>query len=178
MRNSLAIIVLLLSVANIFSQNVEQSQLLAINEGISRLNTDENGITIETKIVIEKEEQSQRVKIIFWQETNNGFFFKHVNWQGNVELTLQSGEIIKLVDREMNGHSVLKGGHVGGYFVPDLYQRYAAYYLTDSECEKLKSSKVINVTYHLDDEFETSAKYLLIKDAKNRLGNQLVAIGK
>lgn len=149
---------------------------LALNEGITFTRTDNSGITIETKIVIEKE--NEQARIVFWQETTNGFLFKETNWMGQVSLELDNGDMVTLIDRNIKGHSMHPGGYIAGYFIPDIYQRYVTYYLTDNECEKLKKHKLVNVAYQLDDKFEPTTKYLYVKDDQFAIREQLIVIGK
>ena len=154
----------------------QRAPRLALNEGITYTKTENSGVTIETKIAIEKE--GEQAKIVFWQETNNGFLFKKTNWIGRVMLELDNGEMITLIDRNLKGHSMHPGGYIAGYFIPDIYQRHATYHLTDSECAKLKQRKLVSVAYQLDDEFEPTTKYLYVKDDQFALREQLEAIGK
>jgi len=140
------------------------------------VNTDKSGITIETRIAVEKE--GEKTKIVFWQETENGFIFKGVNWKGDVSLTLDNGETLVLKDANMKGHSIQLGGYVGGFYVPDLYQRFAAFYLTDGECSLLKQHSIRFITYWLDDKYDKHIQYLDLRGKSEALKSQLIAIGK
>ena len=167
---------LLAAIFLISANSNAQTGLLASNEGIVKVSTDENGITVETRIVIEKEDGL--AKIVFWQETRNGFFFRQANWTGNILLNLENGESMTLVDRNLKGHTMHPGAHIAGYFVPDVYQRYSAYYLSDFQCEQLKNIKLLSFVYHEDDEFETEPKTIYVDDIGQNLKVQIQAIGK
>lgn len=138
--------------------------------------TDDNGITVETRVYIESE--NDKTKIVFWQETNNGFFFNQTNWDGKVLLQLDNGEQITLIDHNMNGHHKQNGAYISGYFVPDLYQRYSSYYLTDLECQKLKENNLVRVTYHLDDEYDTREQVMDFGKDQLSLRSQFINIDK
>lgn len=157
------------SPAFLFAQNASSS-----HDGIQHVFTDASGIVIETRIVIEKE--NTRTKIVFWQETENGFIFKNVNWKGDVTLLLDNGESLRLKDTKMKGHLMQPGAYVAGIFVPDLYQRYAAYYLTSNECEMLKNHSVLLVSYSVDDKYDKDIHYLEINDTRQSLKAQLLAL--
>ena len=154
----------------------QENEMMALNRNPFITFTDHSGITIETQITVEKE--GEYILITFWEETNNGFLFKNENWEGNVVIGLDNGKKIELIDRNMNGHEMLRGGYIAGYFVPDLYQRYSSYFLSDAECKLLKNNEITNVAYQLDDEWGIQERFMTFGDKGFSLQNQLVAIGK
>ena len=92
---------------------------------------------------------------------------------------LENGETIKLIDRGMKGHNKIENGYTSKYgSTYDLCQRYAAFYLTPTECQKLKNSKLSRVAYQLDDAFETGTLYMNIQKNTNTIKKQLTAIGR
>jgi len=159
--------------ANLQSQS---PSLPTKSDDIEVVTTDKSGITVTTRIVVEKE--NEKTKIIFWQETENGFIFKDVNWKGDVELLLDNGETLTLNDSKMKGHLMERGGYMSGIFVPDIYIRYAAYYLTDLQCELLKKHSLMLVSYYVDDKYDKKIQYLELSDKTQSLKAQLTAIGK
>src|ERR1051325_6367359 len=160
---ALLTVVLLLS----FSAYAQDSSAITHSDGITYSSTDQSGITIETRIVIEKD--GDRAKITFWQETDNGFVFKNVNWHGDVELELDNGGVIHLKDTDLKGHSFEEGGYSSGYYIPDHYQRYSAYYLSAPECALLKKHALTEVRYSLDDKFEAGVHQMTISDPRRIL---------
>ncbi len=158
------------------SINAQENNFIAANDGISSVLNHKSGISIETRIVIEKE--SGQVKIIFWQETENGFIFKNINWKGEIALLLDNGESLRLRDANLKGHMMQPGAYIAGMYVPDLYQRYSAYYLSPEERELLKKHSVVLVSYFLDDNYEKDMQHLEVNDSGHSLKAQLVAIGK
>ena len=101
-----------------------------------------------------------------------------LNWKGDVILTLDNGETIRLKDSIMKGHIMQPGAYTAGCIVPDLYQRYSAYFLSPEECEMLKQHSVMLVSYFLDDKYDKGVQYLEVDDSRQALKAQLVAIGK
>ena len=155
---------------------VTQVNSLMASDGINDVSTDKSGITIETKIVVEQE--GDKTKIIFLQETENGFIFKRVNWKGDVTLLLDNGTSIVLKDSNIKGSSIERATYVAGFYVPDIYERYAAYYLTDEDCNLLKKHSIVLISYYLDDKYDKKPHYIEISDNNRSLNSQLAAIGK
>ena len=153
-----------------------QDKSLTTSDGLNNIYTDKSGITIETRIIIEKE--GEKAKIMFQQETENGFVFKNVNWKDDVTLMLDNGESIVLNKGKVNGSGMERGGYVGWFFVPDLYHRDTAFYLSEDECRLLKEHSVLLVSYYLDDKYDKKIHYLEISDKNQALKSQLTAIGK
>lgn len=153
-----------------------QNRSLVSSDGLDHLETDKSGITIQTRIVIEKDED--KTKIVFIQETENGFVFKNVNWKGDVKLLLDNGEIIVLEDSRMTSSHIERGGLIGGFYVPDIYQRQAAFYLSEEECDLLKQHSIVLVSYLLDDKYDKNVHYLEINDKNQALKTQLIAVEK
>ena len=145
-------------------------------DGIRHVYMDKSGITIETRIVLDKEDE--KIKIVFWQQTENGFIFKGINWKGDVSMTLYNGETIVLKDSGMHGHTLERGGYVGGFQIPDIYKRYTAYFLSDSECDLLKQHAILMVSYKLDDKYDNNLRHMEISDKNHLLKSQLTALGK
>lgn len=156
--------------------NITAQENNATDTAVQYVTTDKSGITIETRIAVEKE--GAKAKIIFWQETENGFIFKGVNWKGDVSLTLDNGETLVLKDNNMKGSSIRLGGYVGGFYVPDLYQRFTAFYLSDEECNLLKQHSIRLISYSLDDKYNRQPQRLELSGKSEMLKSQLTAIGK
>ncbi|MDZ4845195.1 MAG: hypothetical protein SH857_06555 [Chitinophagales bacterium] len=154
-----------------FAQNAQS----AGNDVVRSVITDKSGITIETRIVLEK--AGEQAKITFLQETENGFIFKNVNWTGSVLLYLENGATIHLEDSNMKRQAVQLGGYIGGYYVPNRYERYASYILSTEECALLRQSSIKRVEYYLDDNYNKHAHSLELQDQNQFLKAQLTAIG-
>lgn len=152
-----------------------QSAPTAKNDVVRTVITDESGITIETRIVLEK--AGEQAKITFLQETENGFIFKNVNWTGSVLIHLENGETIHLEDSNMKRHSVQLGGYIAGYYVPNRYERSASYILSAEECDFLRQSSIKRVEYMLEDAYNKQKHYLDFQDQNQLLRAQLTAIG-
>ena len=135
------------------------------------------GDDIKTSVTIAKE--GEKTMIIFWQETSDCHIFPHSSWEGNVVLYLENSETIKLIDRGIKGHNKIENGYKPAYGSNyDLCQRYAAFYLTYEECQKLKKSNLSRVAYQLDDAFETGTNYMTVQENASTLKTQLSVIGK
>lgn len=145
------------------------------NDVVRTVTTDESGITIETRIVLEK--AGELAKITFQQETENGFIFKNVNWTGIVSLYLENGTTIHLEDSKMKRQAVQLGGYIAGYYVPNRYERYASYILSVEKCALLRQSSIKRVEYALDDVYNKQRHYLDLQDQNQLLKAQLTAIG-
>lgn len=151
------------------------SQSLPTRDGITYVFTDESGVTIETRIDVQKE--GEKAKIIFWQETDNGFIFKDVSWKGDVVLHLENGETIRLKDTRMKGHYNQPGAYIAGYFVPNHYERYSTYLLSNEQCFLLKKSSIMRVDYTLDSKDDKGLHHLEVNDHDQMLKSQLAAQG-
>lgn len=154
----------------------QESDIPPDSDVIKAVITEKSGETIETRITVEND--NGKAKLVFTQETENGFIFKSVHWKGDVSLLLSNGETIRLKDSKMKGSSIQRGGYIGGFMVPDIYQRYAAFYLTDEQCEKLKKNSVMLVSYTLDDKYDKDVHYIEVDVNNNSLKYQLSSIGK
>lgn len=154
-----------------FAQNAP----IASNDIVRSVITDESGVTIETRIVLEK--AGEQAKITFLQETENGFVFKNVNWTGSVLLYLENGATIHLEDSKMKRQAVQLGGYIAGYYVPNRYERSASYMLSVEECVLLRQSSIKRVEYMLDDAYNKQKHYLDLHDQNQLLKAQLTAIG-
>ncbi|MEM6299589.1 MAG: hypothetical protein AAF740_12950 [Bacteroidota bacterium] len=97
-------------------------------------------------------------------------FFNDV-WTGTVTLYLGNGQTIKLLDRNIKGQNKHESD-------PPIYERYAAYYLTDAECVQLKKSPLSSVTYRTISGFETGTNHLEVARNSDTLIEQLKAIGR
>ncbi len=145
-------------------------------EGVASVTTDRSGVTIETQVIIEQE--GDNAKITFWQETENGFIFRKVNWTQGVVLKLDNGQAVRLSQIHANGQILQKGGYSEGYFVPDLYQRYTSFLLSPSDCKKLKEHNIVQVSYQLNDNFDHKIHHVPIDDSEEIVRSQLVAFEK
>ena len=152
-----------------------QSAPIAGNDVVRSVITDESGITIETRIVLEK--AGEQAKITFLQETENGFIFKNINWTGEVVLYLENGTKIHLEDSKMKRQAVQLGGYIAGYYVANRYERYASYIMSVEECALLRQSSIKRVEYMLDDIYDKQKHYLDLQDQNQLLKAQLMAIG-
>lgn len=152
-----------------------QNAPIAGNDVVRSVITDESGITIETRIVLEK--AGEQAKITFLQETENGFIFKNVNWTGEVALHLENGTTIYLEDSNMKRQTMQPGAYIAGYYVPNRYERSASYLLNAEECNLLRQSSITRVEYRLDDKYNKYAHYLELRDQSQLLKAQLTAIG-
>lgn len=140
-------------------------------------NSYSNGKAIDTYISIAKDDS--KTLIIFWQETSDCFFFPSTTWTGNVILYLENGQTISLIDRNLNGHNKIQNGARTNYgSTTDLCQRFAAFYLTSSECLKLKSSNLSRISYKLTDPFQQGTIFMDIQSSGNTIMTQLKAIGR
>lgn len=145
------------------------------NDMLYSVVTDETGTTVETRIIIDK--QGEQAKITFIQETENGFVFKNINWQGDAKLYLENGKEILLEGTDIKGQNMQPGAYIAGYYVPNRYERFAAFFLSPEECALLKLSPVKRVEYKLDDKFENNVRYLEVSDANQSLRAQIAALG-
>lgn len=119
-----------------------------------------------------------KTRIIFWQETTDDKmnFFNEL-WKGTIILYLENGETISFIDRNMKGQNKITNGHTSKYgSKSDLYQRFASYYITPSECIKLKSSDLSQIAYKTTSSFETGTTYLEVSQNSNTIKEQLLAI--
>ena len=134
----------------------------------------ENELT--TSISVAKD--AERTLIIFWQESNDDKmnFFNEL-WTGTVILYLENGETISLKDRNIQGQNKIKNGYTGSYgIISDLYQRFSAYYLTPSECLKLKKSNISRIGYKTTDMSESGTTYIDLTENTDTVKEQLFAI--
>lgn len=152
-----------------------QNAPIAGNDVVRSVVTDESGVTIETRILLEK--SGEQAKITFLQETENGFIFKNVNWTGSVLLYLENSTTIHLEDSNMKRQAVQLGGYIAGYYVPNRYERYASYILSAEECDLLRQSSIKRVEYMLDDAYNKKKHSLDLQDQNQLLKAQLTAIG-
>lgn len=135
------------------------------------------GYDINTYVTIAKD--GTKTMILFWQKTVDCLTFSHYIWQGSVFLYLENGETIKLIDRGMKGHNKIKNGYISKFgSTKDLCERYAAFYLTFSECQKLKKSNLARVAYQTNNPFETGTIYLNVQKNFATIKQQLSAIGR
>lgn len=135
------------------------------------------GDDIKTSLTIAK--KGEKTMIIFWQETSDCNIFPHFSWEGNVVLYLENSETVKLIDRGMKGHNKIENGYKASYGSNyDLCQRYAAFYLTYAECQKLKESDLSRVSYQLDDAFGSGTNYMTVQENASTIKNQLSVIGR
>ena len=135
---------------------------------------EEYGLT--TFISISKE--GEKTMIIFWQETTdqNMNFFNEL-WKGTVILYLENEETISLTDRNINGQNKIANGYTSSYgSKSDLFQRFACYYLTPTECLKLKLNNLSQLAYKTTSSFETGTTYLEITTNHETIKEQLLAI--
>ena len=135
---------------------------------------EEYGLT--TFISIAKE--GEKTMIIFWQETTdqNMNFFNEL-WKGTVILYLENEETISLTDRNINGQNKIANGYTSSYgSKSDLFQRFACYYLTPTECLKLKLNNLSQLAYKTTSSFETGTTYLEITTNHETIKEQLLAI--
>ena len=129
-----------------------------------------------TFVTIAKE--NEKTMIIFWQESKN----KHMNffnevWKGTVYIYLENGETIALVDRNKKGQNKIKNGQTSPYgYQSDLYQRFSAYYITPSECQKLKNSNVVQISYRTSSSFEEGTTFMQLTQNSDTFREQLLAI--
>lgn len=140
------------------------------------VHTEESYDGLTTSISIAKD--GEKTLIIFWQESEdkNMNFFNWL-WTGTVTLYLESGETISLTDRNMKGQNKITNGHTSSYgSKSDLYQRFSAYYLTPTECLKLKKSNLSQVAYKTTSSFEEGTTYLEITENSDTIKEQLLAI--
>jgi hypothetical protein len=135
------------------------------------VHSEEYGLT--TSISIAKD--GEKTLIIFWQESEDkDMNFFNWLWTGTVMLYLESGETISLTDRNMKGQNKITNGHTSSYgSKSDLYQRFSAYYLTPSECIKLKKSNLSQVAYKTTSNFEGGTTYVR---RQNNLNFSLVSV--
>jgi len=135
-----------------------------------------NQFGFETSISVAKD--GEKTIIIFWQETTSSQmnFFNWL-WTGTVILYLENGETISLLDRNMKGQNKITNGQTSSYGTKsNLYQRFAAFYLTPSECIKLKKSNLSQVAYRTTDISESGTTYLEITENNDTIREQLLAI--
>lgn len=127
------------------------------------INEDEFSERIDTQLAI----KDGQVMIIFWHYTQTEEFGPDPTWKSDdVFLYTKNGDAIRLVDREMRGTTNIDNG---------LTQSWAAYYLTDAECEKLKSQGVQSFTFT---KFIDGQKKVQVNGDAYTVRNQLVALGK
>lgn len=112
--------------------------------------------------------------IIFWQEQSRKL--NNWLWTGTVIIYLENGETIKLIDRNIKGQNTIKGGNKSGYYATDLYQRYSAYYLTESECKQLERSNISAISYETTNPFEKGRQNINIEYNSETVKTQLKAI--
>lgn len=138
------------------------------------VHTKEHGLTTSISIAKDRE----KTLIIFWQESgDNSMNFFNWLWTGTVMLYLESGETISLTDRNMKGQNKIANGHTSSNgSKSDLYQRFAEYYLTPSECIKLKKSNLSQVAYKTTSSFEEGTTYLEITVNSDTIKEQLLSI--
>lgn len=149
--------------------HIENRKLISgIREYVHKGKFDDQNIL--TSISIAKE--GDKTLFVIWQETEDCFAFQNENFQGNVILYLRDNNAIKLIDREMNGQSKKPGGSDNG---EELCQRFAIFYLTQSECAMLKSSDIFQISYHTN-----QGNNVVIELDKNTetAKTQLIAIGR
>lgn len=126
-----------------------------------------------TSISIAKNERD--VIIVFWQNTSDDQmnFFNWL-WEGDVILYLENGEAIRLIDRGMSGQNILDESDVEH---GERYQRFAAFYLTKSECELLKANALDSFSYSTSNLFESGTSYITVKQKQWTLQHQIQALG-
>ena len=147
----------------------EKTQIHSSNESFDEMST---------FVSIAKE--NEKTMIIFWQDFKNEHinFFNEV-WTETVYIYLENGETISLVDRNKNGQNKIKNGHTSSYgYQTDLYQRFSAYYITPSECQKLKDSNVVKIAYRTSSKFETGTTYMELTQNNDTFREQLLAINR
>lgn len=136
---------------------------------------DSYGFGLETSVSLAKE--GDRTLIIFWQETTESSMnFHNWLWTGNVVLYLDNNETVTLVDRNFKGQNKIANGNKGGFGSSDLYQRFSCYYLTPSECLKLKKSNLSQIAYQTTDMSESGTTYLRLTENTDTAKAQLAAL--
>jgi hypothetical protein len=133
---------------------------------------------LETSISIAKD--AEKTMIIFWQETTDFKmnFFNEL-WEGTVIMYLENGETISLVDRGIKGQNTINDGFETSYGGKlKLYQRYSAYYLTPSECIKLKKSSLSQIAYSINSGFDKGAIFMQVTQNFYTIRDQLFAINR
>ena len=104
--------------------------------------------------------------IMFWEDTDEQINFFKWLWNGPATIYLSNGTSINLTDRKMYGKHIDNGN----------YKRYACYYLTSEECNKLKSFNISRISYFVE-ELEGRNNHLIdILQNTSTLKNQLKAL--
>ncbi|GIV34364.1 MAG: hypothetical protein KatS3mg031_1899 [Chitinophagales bacterium] len=152
------------------------ASLLAHNrDGLTQVSTDHSGVSVETRITVEKAES--QAKIIFYQETDNGFIFQRINWKKKVLIELDNGATLLLTNLAEQGHAIQPGGYITGYYIPDRYQRYTAFWLSPQDISLLKQYKVRGIMYSLDDPYDAQPYRIVIPDSTHELKQELTLLG-
>ena len=163
------------------SKNNDNNSFTYIYMGTERLKAGvaetvySNGLNGSTSVQIAK--RGNQKMIIFWQSQEIQKFFNL--WKGTTLLYLENGDIIRLIDRNFEGQNEIKGGHThygvnGLSFKEDEYQRYAAYYLSESDCLKLNKSNISAISYTTG--YSQSRSFIRISSNSGTCRTQLEAI--
>ena len=134
---------------------LNKSSLSYIYMGQEKLMSGERELVFEgqfnsTMTYIQLAKKEKQKVIIFWEESD--FQFQEGLWTNDALLFLEDGNTIKLIDRNIKGTNIIKDGHVeetptGFSIKQDLHQRYILFYLSISDCEKLKKSDISSISY-------------------------------
>ncbi len=135
--------------------DLNKSSLSYIYMGQEKLMSGERELVFEgqfnsTMTYIQLAKKEKQKVIIFWEESD--FQFQEGLWTNDALLFLEDGNTIKLIDRNIKGTNIIKDGHVeetltGFSIKQDLHQRYILFYLSISDCEKLKKSDISSISY-------------------------------
>ena len=92
-------------------------------------------------------------------------------------LYLENGETISLLDRNRKGQNKITNGQTEYTVIKrDLYQRFSLYYLTPSECTKLKKSNLSQIAYKTTNMSESGTTYLEVTINSDTVKEQLLSI--
>ena len=135
--------------------DLNKSSLSYIYMGQEKLMSGERELVFEgqfnsTMTYIQLAKKEKQKVIIFWEESD--FQFQEGLWTNDALLFLEDGNTIKLIDRNIKGTNIIKDAHVeetltGFSIKQDLHQRYILFYLSISDCEKLKKSDISSISY-------------------------------
>lgn len=121
---------------------------------------------ISNNISVSIIKKTGQTMIMFWEDTDEQINFFKWLWNGPATIYLSNGSSINLTDRKMNGKLIDNGS----------YKRYACYYLTTEECNKLKSYNISKISYFVEELEGTNNHLIDIIKNNSTLKDQLKAL--